>query len=52
MYVAVLSLVFGQGLLFGSVQVLQYDVAVGLGFHSFVLLYEEPGTTRQVWQRI
>jgi protein-S-isoprenylcysteine O-methyltransferase Ste14 len=42
MYVAVLSLVFGQGLLFGSVQVLQYDVAVGLGFHLFVLLYEEP----------
>jgi len=32
MYVAVSSLVFGQGLLFGSVQVLQYGVAVGLGF--------------------
>src|SRR6478672_4852991 len=32
MYVAVTSLVFGQGLLFGSVQVLQYGVAVGLGF--------------------
>src|SRR6478736_3845524 len=32
MYVAVTSLIFGQGLLFGSVQVLQYGVAVGLGF--------------------
>ena len=42
MYVAVSSLVFGQGLLFGSVQVLKYGVAVVLGFHLFVLLYEEP----------
>jgi protein-S-isoprenylcysteine O-methyltransferase Ste14 len=42
MYVAVSSLVFGQGLLFGSVQVLKYGVAVVVGFHLFVLLYEEP----------
>lgn len=42
MYVAVSSLVFGQGLLFGNVQVLQYGVAVVVGFHLFVLLYEEP----------
>lgn len=42
MYVAVSSLVFGQGLLFGSVQVLKYGVAVIVGFHLFVLLYEEP----------
>ena len=42
MYVAVSSLVFGQGLLFGSQQVLQYGVAVVVGFHLFVLLYEEP----------
>jgi protein-S-isoprenylcysteine O-methyltransferase Ste14 len=41
-YVAVSSLVFGQGLLFGSVQVLRYGVAVGLGFGLFMLLYEEP----------
>lgn len=42
MYIAVLSLVFGQGLLFGNVQVLKYGLAVALGFYLFVLLYEEP----------
>ena len=42
MYVAVSSLVFGQGLLLGSVQVLKYGVLVVLGFHLFVLVYEEP----------
>ena len=42
MYVAVSSLVFGQGLLFGSVQVLEYGLAVVVGFHLWVLVYEEP----------
>lgn len=42
MYVAVASLVFGQGLLFGNVRVLQYGLAVAVGFHLFVLIYEEP----------
>src|SRR5215475_3139658 len=42
MYVAVVSLILGQGLLFGSVQVLEYGLALWLGFHLFVLLYEEP----------
>ena len=42
MYVAVCSLIFGQGLLFGNVRVLEYGLAVWLGFHFFVLLYEEP----------
>ena len=42
MYVAVSSLIFGQGLLFGSAQVLRYGAAVFVGFHLFVLLYEEP----------
>lgn len=42
MYVAVLSLILGQGLLFGSLRVLEYGVAVWFGFHLFVLLYEEP----------
>jgi protein-S-isoprenylcysteine O-methyltransferase Ste14 len=42
MYIAVASLVFGQGLLFGNVQVLKYGLAVALGFHLFVPLYEEP----------
>jgi len=47
MYVAVSSLVFGQGLLFGSIQVLKYGVLVVLGFHLFVLLYEEPVLRRK-----
>lgn len=42
MYVAVLALIFDQGLLFGSVRVLEYGLIVWLGFHLFVLLYEEP----------
>jgi protein-S-isoprenylcysteine O-methyltransferase Ste14 len=42
MYVAVSLLVFGQGLLFGSVRLLEYGVVVWLGFFAFVVLYEEP----------
>src|SRR6266850_1985833 len=42
MYVAVTSLIFGQGLLFGNVSILEYGLVVWLGFHIFVLAYEEP----------
>src|SRR6516164_401060 len=42
MYVAVLLLILGQGLLFGSVRVLEYGIAVWVGFYLFVLIYEEP----------
>ena len=42
MYVAVVSLILGQGLFFGSVRILEYGIAVWVGFHLFVLLYEEP----------
>lgn len=42
MYVAVTSLILGQGLLFGEVRVFEYGLVVLLGFHLFVLLYEEP----------
>jgi protein-S-isoprenylcysteine O-methyltransferase Ste14 len=42
MYVAVVLLILGQGLLFGSIPVLQYGVVVWLGFFAFVLFYEEP----------
>ncbi|HXY10288.1 MAG TPA: isoprenylcysteine carboxylmethyltransferase family protein [Terriglobales bacterium] len=42
MYVAVLLLILGQGLLFASVRVLVYGVAVWVGFFLFVLIYEEP----------
>ena len=46
MYVAVVSLIFGQGLFFGSVRLLEYGAAVWLGFHLFVFLYEEPTLRR------
>jgi protein-S-isoprenylcysteine O-methyltransferase Ste14 len=42
MYVCILSLVAGQGLLFGSVALLRYAMVLALGFSAFVLLYEEP----------
>src|SRR6516162_1404525 len=42
MYVPVVALILGQGLLFGSVRVLEYGIAVWVGFLLFVLLYEEP----------
>lgn len=46
MYVAVVSLILGQGLLFGSTRVLEYGAFVWVGFHLFVLLYEEPTLRR------
>jgi protein-S-isoprenylcysteine O-methyltransferase Ste14 len=42
MYVAITALIFGQGLLFGSVRVLEYGVAVWAAFFVFVMAYEEP----------
>ena len=42
MYVAVLSLILGQGLLCGSIRVLEYGIAVWVGFFLFVVIYEEP----------
>jgi protein-S-isoprenylcysteine O-methyltransferase Ste14 len=42
MYVAVLSLIFGQVLLFGSVRLLEYGLLVWLAFFAFVAFYEEP----------
>jgi protein-S-isoprenylcysteine O-methyltransferase Ste14 len=42
MYVAVTSMIIGQGLLFGNTRVLEYGLVVWLGFHIFVLAYEEP----------
>src|SRR5580658_3683391 len=46
MYVAVAALIFGQALVFGSRSVLQYGLFVWLGFHLFVLIYEEPTLRR------
>jgi protein-S-isoprenylcysteine O-methyltransferase Ste14 len=42
MYLAILAIVVGQGLVLGSVVLLQYGLLVWLLVHVFVLLYEEP----------
>ena len=42
MYVAVVALIVGQGLLLGNVRVLEYGAVIWLCFHLFVLAYEEP----------
>jgi len=47
MYVGVSSLIFGQGLLFGNVPILEYGFVVWLVFLAFVLLYEEPALRRK-----
>ena len=41
-YVAVTTILVGEGLVFGSPSVLLYALLVALAFHVFVLLYEEP----------
>lgn len=46
MYVAVVSLILGQGLWFGSVPVLVWGLIVWLTVHLFVLAYEEPTLSR------
>jgi len=46
MYIAVASVIFGQGLLFGSRSVLRYGVVVWVAFFLFVVLYEEPALLR------
>ena len=42
MYVAVVSIIVGQALLFSNVQVLEYGAAAWRVAHLFVLAYEEP----------
>ena len=42
MYVAVVSIILGQAMLFGNVHVLEYAAAAWLVTHFFVLAYEEP----------
>ena len=46
MYVAVVSLILGQGLLFGSLPVLAYGAVIWLTVHLFVISYEEPTLER------
>src|SRR5438477_10892819 len=42
MYVAVVSVIIGQGLLLGNVRILEHGALVWLAFYLFVLMYEEP----------
>jgi protein-S-isoprenylcysteine O-methyltransferase Ste14 len=42
MYVAVVSLILGQALLFGSLHLLEYAAIAWLATHLFILTYEEP----------
>jgi protein-S-isoprenylcysteine O-methyltransferase Ste14 len=47
MYVAVVGIILGQALLFGSRSLLVYAAVVWVFFHLFVLIYEEPALRRQ-----
>lgn len=42
MYLAVLSVVIGQAILFGRASLVMYAVALAVAFVTFVRLYEEP----------
>lgn len=46
MYLAVVALVIGQGLLFAHVNLLIYGACLWLVFHNFVVIYEEPTLRR------
>jgi len=46
MYAAVMAVILGQSLLLGNARVLGYGALVWLGFHLFVLVYEEPALRR------
>lgn len=41
-YIAVVSVIVGQSLIFGNIRLLGYGTFVWLLFHLFVLVYEEP----------
>jgi protein-S-isoprenylcysteine O-methyltransferase Ste14 len=41
-YIAVIAMLVGQALFFGNLDVLEYAFVVAIGFHLFVILYEEP----------
>ena len=46
-YFAVLALVLGQALVFGSVVLLEYAAGLAILFHAFVHWYEEPNLSKQ-----
>ena len=45
-YVAVIAMLTGQALVFASLPVLAYTAVVAVGFHLFVVFYEEPTLRR------
>lgn len=47
MYVAVLTIVLGEGLLFGNTLLFAYAIALWIVFHLFVKFYEEPQLVRR-----
>ena len=49
-YIAVIAMLVGQALFFGNLGVFEYAFAVAIGFHLFVILYEEP-TLRRTFGR-
>jgi protein-S-isoprenylcysteine O-methyltransferase Ste14 len=46
-YIGVVSMAVGQALLFGNRPLVAYAACLALGFHLFVVLYEEPTLRRQ-----
>ncbi len=46
-YVGVILVLLGEATLFASIPLLAYAGIVWLGFHLFVVLYEEPGLRRR-----
>jgi protein-S-isoprenylcysteine O-methyltransferase Ste14 len=46
MYVGVLGIILGQGLLFGDARLFAYGILLWLGVHVFVVGYEEPTLRR------
>ena len=47
MYVAVVGLILGQGLIWADLRLIGYGALAWLGFHLFVTLYEQPTLARQ-----
>lgn len=47
MYVAVLTVIFGEAIFFADPRLAAYGVVVWLLFHAFVRLYEEPALKEQ-----
>lgn len=46
-YVSVLGMILGQALFLGNTSILLYAFCMALGFHLFVVFYEEPTLRRQ-----